>query len=181
MRTQWNEKLLDGTPVLIRPIGPDDAERERIYIEGLSPESRYYRFLEGMRSPSPELIEKLTHVDQERDSAYVALIGQGESQQQIGVARYCLDDASGESCECAVSVADDFQHQGLGTLLMRHLIERARERGIKNMYSIDAAENHSMRELSRHLGFECHRNLDDPLMVRHSLNLERHRLAAAHE
>jgi GNAT superfamily N-acetyltransferase len=179
MRTIWNEKLLDGTPVLIRPISPDDAERERIFIEGLSQESRYFRFLEGMRSPSPELVHKLTHVDQERDAAYVALVGEGTAQQQIGVARYCLD-AGGDSCECAVSVADDFQHKGLGTLLMRHLIERARERGIKNMYSIDSAENHSMWAFSRHLGFECHRNPDDPLTVRHSLNLAQRRPVPAH-
>jgi GNAT superfamily N-acetyltransferase len=177
MRTQWNEKLLDGTPVLIRPIGPDDAERERIYIEGLSPESRYFRFLEGMRSPSPKLIEKLTHVDQDRDAAYVALIGKGEALHQIGVARYCRDTGE-DSCECAVSVADDFQHKGLGTLLMRHLIENARARGIKNMYSIDSAENRTMWDFSRHLGFECHRNLDDPLTIRHSLNLDRHRPVA---
>src|SRR5690242_9700280 len=99
MREQWNEKLLDGTPVLIRPIGPQDEERERKYIESLSLESRYFRFLEGMRSPSPELIKKLTHVDQSRDAAYVALLGEGANLRQIGVARYSLDN-DGESCEC---------------------------------------------------------------------------------
>jgi GNAT superfamily N-acetyltransferase len=174
MHQQWNEKLLDGTPVLIRPIGPQDAERERIYIENLSLESRYFRFLEGMRTPSPELIKKLTEVDHDRDAAFVALIGEGAQQRQIGVARYSLD-ADGESCECAVSVSDDFQHRGLGTLLMRHLIEKARARGIKHMYSIDAAENRSMWGFAEHLGFERHRDPDDARLTRHTIHLGVHR------
>lgn len=172
MREHWNEKLLDGTPVLIRPIGPEDAERERKFIEGLSLESRYFRFLGCMSKPSDELIHKLTNVDQTRDAAYVALVADGGGQRQIGVARYSLD-ADGRSCECAVSVSDDMQKKGLGTLLMRHLIEHARSRGVRHMYSIDAAENRSMWPFAAHLGFSRHSDPDDACLTRHELELGR--------
>jgi GNAT superfamily N-acetyltransferase len=170
MREHWNEKLLDGTPVLIRPMGPEDAERERRYIEGLSLESRYFRFLGSMSKPSPELIRKLTHVDHDRDAAYVALVDENGEPRQIGVARYSLD-ANGTSCECAVSVTDEFQQRGLGTLLMRHLIEHARSRGVQHMYSIDAAENRAMWQFAAHLGFKRHNDPHDACLTRHDLAL----------
>lgn len=170
MHAQWNEKLRDGTAVLIRPIRPEDAERERLFIESLSPESRYFRFLEGMRTPSPELIKKLTNIDQQRDAAFVALIGSDAAQRQIGVARYSLEK-DGRSCECAVSVSDDFQRKGLGTLLMRHLLETARARGIQRMYSLDAADNISMRDFTARMGFKHHVSADDATLVVHELNL----------
>lgn len=170
MREQWNEKLLDGTPVFIRPVWPEDGDRERRFIEELSAESRYFRFLGCMRSPSPELIHRLTNIDHDRDAAYIALIRDGSDQRQIGAARYSLD-ADGESCECAVSVSDDYQNKGLGTLLMRHLIEHARAKGVRHMYSIDAAENHSMWKFADHLGFKRHNDPDDACLTRHSLEL----------
>lgn len=179
MRETWQEKLRDGTLVSIRPIGPEDAERERIYIEALSPESRYYRFLEGMRSPTPELIQKLTEIDHDRDAAFVALEGSGPALRQVGVARYC-SQADGISCECAISVSDDFQGKGLATLLMRHLIEKARVRGIRNMFSIDAADNRSIWNLTEHLGFEHHQDPDDSRLVRHTLRLGEHRDDRSH-
>ena len=178
MRDQWTEKLLDGTAVLIRPIRPEDAARERAFIEGLSLESRYFRFLEAIRTPSPELIKKMTEIDHTRDAALVALISEGDTQRQIGVARYCLD-VDGGSCECAVVVSDEFQHKGLGTLLMRHLIEQARARGIKRMYSIEAADNRGMWGFATHLGFDRKLDPEDATRVVHSLVLSAHPHAAS--
>lgn len=170
MHEYWNETLRDGTAVLIRPIEPEDDERERRYIERLSPESRYFRFLGAMKTPSPDLIHKLTHVDWTRDAAYVAVVRDGDEQRQIGAARFSLD-ADAESCECAVSVSDEFQHRGLGTLLMRHLIEHARAQGIRHMYSVDAADNRDMWKFAEHLGFKRHNNPGDACLTTHRLEL----------
>lgn len=170
MQEKWNETLRDGTAVFIRPIWPEDAERERRYIESLSEESRYFRFLGGMRTPSPELLHKLTNIDHERDAAYIALVREGNDQRQVGAARYSLD-ADGVSCECAVSVSDDFRHRGLATLLMRHLIEHARAKGVRNMYSVDATENRTMWDFAEHLGFKRQTDPADACLTRHTLEL----------
>lgn len=168
---EWKEQLRDGTTVLIRPIHPGDEEIERKFIERLSPQSRRFRFLGAIASPSTRLVEQFTHPDPVRDAAFVALIADGAEKSEIGVARFSAGtDMS--TCECAIAVSDEWTGKGLATILMRHLIEIARQRGIRSMYSIDAIDNQPMQELAEHLGFERRHDPDDATQVIHSLDLK---------
>jgi GNAT superfamily N-acetyltransferase len=166
----WHDKLRDGTRVLIRPIGKDDGALERAFIERLSPESREYRFL-GQVAVNDNLVRELTDLDYQRDMAFIALRHDAGEKREIGVSRFCVSK-DGESCECAVVVSDEWQDKGLGTLLMRHLIEVARQRGIKRMISIDMAENVGMRNLAKSLGFDRTIYHDYPSEVLHTLDLQ---------
>lgn len=168
---QWKEKLRDGTTVLIRPIRPEDIELEREFIERLSPQTRRFRFLGEIKSPSPGLLRQLTKLDPARDVAFVALIADGSEKREIGVCRFSAR-ADGLSCECAVTVSDEWQHQGLATILMGHLIDVARQRGIECMYSIDSNENQGMRDLAEHLGFQRKADPTDATQVLHTLDLK---------
>lgn len=166
----WIEALHDGSHVLIRPIRPEDGERESDFIARLSPEARYYRFL-GEVSPSDKaLIDQMTHVDGHASMAFVALAHDNGVLREVGVSRYAAADEA-KRCECAVTVADDWQHRGLAVALMRHLIDVARRNGFRQMFSIDASSNESMRELARHLGFACAPYPDDATLVVHKLDL----------
>ena len=165
----WHETLGDGTRVLVRPIRKEDAPLERAFIERLSPTSRGYRFL-GQVKVSDEMLRHLTDINYERDMAFVALRLEAGKKIEIGVSRFCTS-ADGSSCECAVVVSDEWQGRGLGHLLMRHLIEVARQRGIKRMFSIDAAGNQQMRNLATDLGFERKVERDYPTEVIYSLDL----------
>ncbi len=165
----WRETLGDGTRVLIRPIRKEDAALERAFIERLSPLSRGYRFL-GQMKVSDDMIRRLTDIDYQRDMAFVALRHDSGQKMEIGVSRFCTSE-DGASCECAGVVGDEWQGRGLGHLLMRHLIEVARQRGIKRMYSIDAAGNQEMRRLAEDLGFERKVDHDSPNEVIYSLDL----------
>ncbi len=165
----WNEVLHDGQSVLIREIREQDIELERSFIERLSPESRRFRFLGTLVSPSDNLLRQLVVLDPARDVALIALINDGAVQLEIGVAR--LSTESDESCEFAVTVSDEWQNKGLGTLLMQHLINSAIERGIKSMHSFDAADNEHMRQFAAHLGFKRSPDPDDATRVLHSLDL----------
>ena len=78
----------------------------------------------------------------------------------------------GSSCECAVTVRDDWHHRGLGTALMKHLIEIARARGILFMESVDSAENIEMTDLARYLGFTREIDPQDASQVVHRLLLQ---------
>ena len=166
----WHDKLRDGTLVLIRPIGKDDGALERAFIERLSPESREYRFL-GQVAISDDLVRELTELDYQRDMAFIALRHDAGEKREIGVSRFCVSK-DGVTCECAVAVSDEWQDKGLGTLLMRHLIEVARQRGIKRMISIDVAENAGMRNLAKSLGFDRKICDDYPSEVIHTLDLQ---------
>ena len=165
----WHETLRDGSRVLIRPIGKEDAALERAFIERLSPTSRGYRFL-GQMKASDDMVRRLTEIDYRRDMAFVALRHEAGEKREIGVSRFCLSD-DGTSCECAVAVSDEWQCRGLGHLLMRHLIEVARQRGIKRMFSIDSAANLQMRDLAASLGFEHKVDHDYASEVIYSLDL----------
>ena len=167
---QWKETLRDGTTVLIRPIQPGDAALGRRFIQRLSPTSRRFRFL-GEVTPSVQLLDQLTNPDPTHDAAFIALIADGGEKREIGVARFSAR-ADGRVCECAVVVSDEWQQRGLATVLMRHLIDVARARGIECMYSVDAAENFAMKDLAAHLGFRRKADPHDAKQVLHSLDLK---------
>lgn len=168
---RWTETLRDRSRVVIRPITPEDLESERTFIESLSSRSRRFRFLGEIRHPSEALLVRLTTPDYQRDVAFAAVVPEEANERFVGVARYSVSP-DGLSCECAVAVLDEWHHKGLGSLLMRHLIEVARARGISFMYSVDSSENTEMADLARFLGFERVLDKDEPSQVRHSLWLE---------
>jgi GNAT superfamily N-acetyltransferase len=166
---QWIESLTDGRCVLVRPIRPEDRQREHDFIERLSPESRHFRFLCDMREASPQLLDLLVNVERVNGAAFIALAHIDGELREVGVSRFA---ASGEGgCECAVTVADDWQHGNLGAVLMRHLIDLARTSGFQRMVSIDAAANTSMQNLASHLGFHREADPGDATQVWHTLKL----------
>jgi len=167
---RWTATLADRSQVLIRPISSQDRHAEKAFIEGLSPQARRFRFLGQVASPSAALIDQLTDVDFGHDAAFAATVPDGPRERIVGVARFCVDRGS-VSCECAVTVADDWRERGLGTTLMRHLIDVARERGIRRMYSVDSAENVAMSDLARHLGFSTSIDPEDSTQYIHTLAL----------
>lgn len=165
----WSHTLQDGRQVAIRPLTADDMEAERRFIQNLSPRSRHYRFLGQVSRPSDALLRQLTQLEYPRQVAFAA-VPPGDPAQLAGVSRYSTDE-QGIHCECAVTVADAWQHQGLGTLLMEHLIEVARSRGVRTMMSMDLADNVAMRELARDLGFHARSDPEDRHQVIFELKL----------
>jgi GNAT superfamily N-acetyltransferase len=115
------------------------------------------------------LLDQLMDVDYKQRAAFIALAHENGELIEIGISRYA---ATGEQdCECAVTVADEWMHLGLATLLMEHLIKAARHNGFKHLYSVDSASNTDMRDLARSLGFETHSDPDDAHQVIHRLSL----------
>jgi GNAT superfamily N-acetyltransferase len=168
--THWIETLNDGSPVLIRPLRPEDRQRETAFIKRLSEQACRFRFLGKLKEASPALLDQLMDVDQRSRMAFVALAHDNGELRMVGVSRY---GASGDEkqCECAVTVADDWRQRGLAVLLMRRLIDIARKNGFHTMFSIDAAENEPMRELAGYLGFQRRLDPDDGTQVIHTLDL----------
>ncbi len=168
--THWIETLNDGSPVLVRPLRAEDRQREAEFIERLSEQACRFRFLGNLKEASPDLLDQLMDVDYHDRMAFAALAHVDGELRLVGVSRY---GASGDDkqCECAVTVADEWRHRGLGVLLMRRLIEIARKNGFRRMFSIDAAENEPMRELADFLGFQRRLDPDDATQVIHSLEL----------
>jgi GNAT superfamily N-acetyltransferase len=167
---RWSEVLRDRSHVVVRPLLPEDREAERAFIEQLSAQACRFRFLGAVHHPSERLLDDLTQLDPIRDAAFAAVVPEDSHEKIIGVSRFSAD-TSGLGCECAVVVDDEWQNRGLGTLLMRRLIEVARARGIRVMRSVDLTENVRMADLAQDLGFERRIDPDDAAQVIHELLL----------
>ena len=72
LTTEWTQP--DGLKVVIRPIKPEDAELEVEFVRKLSPETKYYRFMNTMRELPPAMVTRLTQIDYDREMAFVAVI-----------------------------------------------------------------------------------------------------------
>ncbi|OGA03395.1 MAG: GNAT family N-acetyltransferase [Betaproteobacteria bacterium RIFCSPLOWO2_02_FULL_62_17] len=151
-------RLGDGTPLLVRPIRPEDAELELEFVKGLSESSRYLRFMNAIRELSPAMLARFTQIDYDRDMAFIALRQTAGPGRQVGVVRY-VSNPDGSSCEFAVAVADAWQGKGLGRMLLSVLIEAARESRLSLMVGHVLSHNHVMLGLCGRLGFVT---ADDP-------------------
>jgi L-amino acid N-acyltransferase YncA len=142
--------LRSGRSVVVRPIRAADKPSILEAFERLSPESRYRRFLHPMTELSADDLAYLTEVDHRDHEAIVAL--ESERGCGVGVARYVRWAHDPPVAEVAVTVVDDWQGMGLGTLLLERLADRAREEGIRRFSALVQAGNRRSVELLRTLG-----------------------------
>ncbi|QDX81019.1 hypothetical protein B9N43_07010 [Denitratisoma sp. DHT3] len=163
-------RAANGRTVAIRPIRPEDAELEQRFVQGLSSESRYFRFLNSIRELSPAQLVRLTQIDYDREMALLALTLDEAEEREVGVVRY-VANPDGESCEFAIVVADDWQGTGLGWRLMEILIDFARRRGFRYMTGEFLAENGHMLKFVTDLGFVLSQHPEDPGLRRGLLTL----------
>jgi acetyltransferase len=161
----------DGTRLTIRPIRPEDAKIEQEFVRRLSPESRYFRFMQAVSELTPQMLVRFTQIDYDREMALIAVREDEDGGElQVAVARYTVDpDRKG--CEFALTVADEWQGQGIGYHLMSELMEVGRSRGLDRIHGEVLASNHNMMGLMKRLGFEIRTSPDDAdlKLVSHSL------------
>ena len=172
----WGVTLVDGARVLIRPLTPQDAAAEKMFIASLSPESLRNRFPGRTARMGDGFVDRLTRIDHD-DAALVAIASQGDGNAIVGVSRYAVDPWR-TSCECAVIVADAWQRKGLGTALMQRLMTLAAERGLVSMRYVDLAENREIRNLASALGFYSRSDPHDPRQVIHTISLAARRASS---
>lgn len=144
--------LRDGTRVLVRPVEPDDKDK---FVEGfarLSSRSRYLRFHSGIEQLSAGQLRYLTEVDQRHHVAWVAIDRDDPDLPGIGVARFVRLGDAPEVAEAAITVLDEYQGRGLGTLLLGVLAQSAVARGVEVFRSYVLGENRAMLELFDRLG-----------------------------
>jgi GNAT superfamily N-acetyltransferase len=142
-------ELRDGSRVRVRQGRPADRELLLRGFERLSDESRYRRFLAPMPELSDGMVRYLTNIDHHDHEAIIAL--HGDTGEGIGVARYVRSTARPDVAEVAVTVIDDWQGRGLGTLLLELLSARAREEGINTFTALMLATNEEMMDMLRRL------------------------------
>ncbi|MDP8955921.1 MAG: GNAT family N-acetyltransferase [Actinomycetota bacterium] len=162
-------ELRDGTPVLVRPVRPDDRGVIRNGFARLSPESRYFRFMTPMSSLSEGHLDYLTKLDFVDHVAWLA-IRPDHPDEGLGVARYVRTKEDPTIAEAAVTVIDDYQGRGLGTLLLALLATVARAAGVRTFRAFVVQHNARMRNLLEQLGART--ALDSPGLLRMDVDLD---------
>lgn len=143
-------ELRDGSTVLIRAVRPADRELFVAGFERMSSESRYRRFMSVKKHLSERELDFFTHLDHDRHEAIGAI--DLATEQGVGVARMHRRDDDLEVAEAAVTVVDDWQGRGLGSVLLERLAGRARELGVKHFEASLFTSNKAMLRLFERLG-----------------------------
>ena len=167
-------KMRDGTAVVIRPIRPEDEPLMVRFHESLSEESVYLRYFHMAQLSTRVAHERLIRkcfIDYDREVALVAELTDAHTRNSCITAVARLSRApSAEEAEIGVIVADRFQHQGLGTELIKKLVDIARTEKIKRIMADFHSENSAIRHLAQHGGASVKRT-SDPTCFRIQLDL----------
>ncbi|HUL65979.1 MAG TPA: GNAT family N-acetyltransferase [Burkholderiaceae bacterium] len=151
-------QLRGGRMVTVRPIRPEDKDGLHAAVLSLSDDSRYTRFMAAKRELSSQTLHAATNPKPAQEFALVAV---DESGSIVGGARYASAPDS-DSCEFAITIADDWQGIGLARHLMEILMRTARRAGFETMEGYVLAGNAAMRGLAKRLGFDDKSSPDDP-------------------
>jgi acetyltransferase len=160
----YHWQLANGTDVVIRPIRPEDAQIEQAFVQNLSAESKYFRFMQTMDELSPAMLARFTQIDYDQEMALIVVVKEGTPEAHVlGVARY-ITNPDRRSCEFALTIADGMQRQGIGRELMRRLMTLARDRNIEVMEGEVLSNNTKMIALCTRLGFRIARTEDTEIV-----------------
>jgi RimJ/RimL family protein N-acetyltransferase len=150
--------LGDGAPVLIRRLVPEDAALYPDFLSEVTADDLRLRFFTSLREVNRELLDKLINYDPARAMAFIAVDEQ--SQKMLGVVRL-HDDTGGESAEFAILVRSRLKGHGVGWLLMKRIIEYAKQKGFKAVRGQVLSENATMLTMCAELGFHIAGDPDD--------------------
>ncbi|MBN1452917.1 MAG: GNAT family N-acetyltransferase, partial [Anaerolineales bacterium] len=147
-----------GRPVLLRPIRPEDEPMQEEMFSTFSAETKRFRFF-GPIKESHEMLARYSQIDYDREMAIIAELSEGGKKRMAGVVRLIADPYN-ETAEYAIIIGDPWHKQGLGTIMTSHILEIARQRGIKKVYAYILGDNVDMLNLSKKFNFTPRREED---------------------
>jgi RimJ/RimL family protein N-acetyltransferase len=147
------ETLRDGRRIEIRAIQPGDQADMLAAVERSSAESLHRRFFGVKRFFTEKEIAFFLDVDFVDHVALVAVLTEAGRTTIVGGGRYVLVRPG--TAEVAFAVVDEFQGQGVGAALMRHITAIARDAGLKELIAEVLPENSAMLKVFEKSGLRC--------------------------
>lgn len=166
---EWIDRfqLAGGGWITLRPVLPQDDVQERAFVaHGLTSQSRYLRFLMGLRELPEALTQAFTHIDYHDHFALVAESFAGGQQTQVADARFVRVGGAPGVAEFGIAVADAWHGLGIGRRLLCLLVAAARAQGVAQLYGDVLRGNTPMLALAQANGFAVQRHPDDARLVR---------------
>jgi RimJ/RimL family protein N-acetyltransferase len=144
------ERLRSGQQVEIRALRPADQDGLIAAVKRSSPQSLYRRFFGAKRDFSEQEIAFFMNIDFVGHVALVAVVEESGRPTIVGGARYIVVEPG--KAEVAFAVVDQYQGQGLGKALLRHLAEIARSAGLRELIAEVLPENTPMLRVFQNSG-----------------------------
>jgi RimJ/RimL family protein N-acetyltransferase len=151
----WRELLVlpNGRTALLRPIDPRDAEPLRAGFATLTPEEIRFRFMHPIKEMTPQLARELTVLDPRVSFALAVAEPEPPGEGLVGAVARASIEPGGRRAEFALLVARPLAGQGLGTLLLRRIIDWCRRKRLDELHGDVLAENSAMLHIADKLGF----------------------------
>jgi RimJ/RimL family protein N-acetyltransferase len=156
-----HEVLRGGEKVIVRPVRMSDEAPLQRMLYRLSDESVYRRFFAYRRAHPHEEMQNMVSLDYE--SAMGLVVIEPEHDEIVALSRYDVDPAT-NFAEIAFTVRDDWQHRGIGTLLLRRMTEIARARGLAGFKAEVLARNAAMLAVFHKSGLRMTSTLRDEIV-----------------
>ncbi|CAN5445142.1 hypothetical protein BH23ACT3_BH23ACT3_05640 [soil metagenome] len=144
--------LRDGTRVVVRSLVPGDRDELSERYGQLSAASRRLRFVSAPEHLSDRLLDHLLDVDHDQRFAIVAALMDEPGVPGVGIARYVRRSDDPTIAEAAVTVLDEHQGRGIGTLLLTALVVAALDNGIGAFVADVMWENNELLDRLRAVG-----------------------------
>ncbi len=144
-------KLKDDTEVVLRPIRPSDATMKQHLFYALSKEAVVKRYLGYLKAMPLKRVWPYVTVDYENEMNIVATVKEEGMESLIGMGSY-VRVPNTQTAEVALVVRDDWQNKGLGSKLLEHLIDVARQKGFDGFTAWVLATNTGMMHIFKKLG-----------------------------
>jgi RimJ/RimL family protein N-acetyltransferase len=145
------ENLRDGSIIDIRALKPQDEAGMLAAVERTSAQSLQRRFFVMKRSFSEKERTYFMKVDFSNHVALVAIAQEDGQPVIIGGGRYIVFEPG--RAEMAFIVVDAWQGRGIGSILMRHLVDIARDSALKELTAEILPENTAMLKVFGKFGF----------------------------
>lgn len=144
------ETLRNGRRVEIRALRPEDRQNLVAALGRTSAQSIYRRFFSAKRHFTEAETSFFLNVDFTNHVALVALVEEGGRSVIAGGGRYIVLRPG--QAELAFAVVDQYQGQGIGTILMRHLAAIARDAALHELVAEVLPENAAMLKVFEQSG-----------------------------
>ena len=145
------ELLRDGSQIEIRALRPEDEADMLAAIERTSAQSLQRRFFVMKRHFSDKERAYFMDIDFKNHVAIVALEAEAGRKVIVGGGRYIVFEPG--RAEMAFVVVDARQGRGIGSILMRHLVEIASGAGLQELTAEVLPENAAMIKVFGKFGF----------------------------
>jgi RimJ/RimL family protein N-acetyltransferase len=150
--------LRQGLPAILRPLTADDRERVREAFHRLSPESAYLRFWTRFREMNPRFIEQLLAPGDATHATWIIVLKESDDIPGVGGGSFWRLKDQPHCAEVSFTIADEFQNQGNGTILLAALWLHASSLGITRFIAHVLDENLVMRSWWDSLGAHATRH-----------------------